>query len=469
LKFDRGTRDLEEIETSPMKKLAIAIIEADAKVRDQLSRVLSAEGIEIIDPAVSRAGRSPIPLVGPDLVIVGSALDGARASLDAAREIRRTRVGTPIIFIARQSSEELAIAALRAGANDYFAHPVPCDQLIASVKRCLAEVTATAASRPHDSTDVDAGVGRPMIGGGAWALEIQAYMQRVATTDSNVLITGETGTGKELAAELIHRSSRRQSKPFVCINCAAIPDTLLESELFGYEKGAFTGAHMANPGKLKSADGGTVLFDEIGDMSPYAQAKILRVIESREIERLGGRGSFPVDLRVIAATNQNLERLMTEGRFRKDLYFRLNVVRIHLPALRERKEDLPALLDHYIREFSRICGREAAGITEEALAALLRYDWPGNIRELRNVIEAAFTTRSHGAVSLADLPAGFRNVPTGTSSVGPERERDRLLDALLATKWNKSKAAERLHWSRMTVYRKMAKYHLAETGTGPFA
>jgi transcriptional regulator with PAS, ATPase and Fis domain len=300
-----------------------------------------------------------------------------------------------------------------------------------------------------------------MIVNGPRMREILTYVEQVAATESTVLITGETGTGKELTAGLIHRSSRRRQKPFVHINCAAIPDTLLESELFGYERGAFTGANASNAGKLKMADGGTVLFDEIGDMSVYAQAKILRLIESREIERLGGRRSVHVDVRVIAATNQDLDRLMTEGRFRKDLYFRLNVARVHLPALRDRKEDLPALLDGYVREFSRTFGREVDGVTDEVLAALLHHDWPGNVRELRNLVEAIFMTLRSRRISLADLPLPYRR-SADAGEMRREAERERLLAALLATKWNKSRAAEQLHWSRMTVYRKMAKYHLGE-------
>jgi len=303
-----------------------------------------------------------------------------------------------------------------------------------------------------------------MIGHGPRMREINAYIERLATTESTVLITGETGTGKELTAELIHGASRCQQRPLVCINCAAMPDSLLESELFGHERGAFTGAHVASAGKLKQADGGTVLFDEIGDMSPYAQAKILRLIESKEIERLGGQRSIPVNVRVIAATNQDLERLMEEGRFRKDLYFRLNVVRIHLPALRDRKEDLPALLDRYVQQFSRSLGREVLGFTEEAMAALLRHDWPGNVRELRNVVEAVFTTLRSPSISLTDLPPACRHAPGDTGETFPDAERDRLLAALTSTRWNKSKAAEQLHWSRMTLYRKMAKYHIIEAG-----
>jgi DNA-binding NtrC family response regulator len=445
-----------------MKKPVAMIAEGDAALRRKLSRLLCAEGVDVIDVSEQRDTLRTPPHVRPDLVIVGSCRGGAWASLDEAQRVRGWTRAIPIILITPESSEQLAIAALRAGLSDYFTPPIPFDELAASVRRWLP---AAGAAPPRHEAASPAAAARPrMIGDGPRMREINAYIERLATTESTVLITGETGTGKELTAELIHGASRRQQRPLVCINCAAIPDSLLESELFGHERGAFTGAHVASAGKLKQADGGTVLFDEIGDMSPYAQAKILRLIESKEIERLGGGRSIPVDVRVIAATNQDLDRLMEEGRFRKDLYFRLNVVRIHLPALRERKEDLPALLDRYVQQFSRSLGREVLGFTEEAVAALLRHDWPGNVRELRNVVEAVFTTLRSRYISLTDLPVAYRHAPGDTREPFPDAERDRLLAALAVTRWNKSKAAERLHWSRMTVYRKMAKYHLVEVG-----
>ncbi len=441
-----------------MMRPAILIVEEDAGLRHRLRHLLCSEGLEVIDTADGSEAVRSIASAVLDLVIVGSSSHGATTSLDIAQRIRQSKGGVPVILITPSGSEQLAIAAIRTGINDYFTHPVPFDELTASIKRCLAGSAADVLPRGNGA----ARVAPRMVGDGARIREIRAYIEQVAATESTVLITGETGTGKDLTAALIHHASRRRQKPFVHINCAAIPDTLLESELFGYERGAFTGANASNAGKLKMADGGTVLFDEIGDMSVYAQAKILRLIESREIERLGGRRSVHVDVRVIAATNQDLDRLMTEGRFRRDLYFRLNVARIHLPALRDRKEDLPALLDGYVREFSRTLGREVDGVTDEVLAALLRHDWPGNVRELRNLVEAVFMTLRSRRISLEDVPLLYRR-SGDAGEMRREAERERLLAALLATKWNKSRAAEQLHWSRMTVYRKMAKYHLVET------
>jgi transcriptional regulator with PAS, ATPase and Fis domain len=283
--------------------------------------------------------------------------------------------------------------------------------------------------------------------------------------DSHVLITGETGTGKELTAEYIHQCSTRKAKTFIAINCAAIPDGLLESELFGYEKGAFTGAQMAYAGKLKLADGGTVFLDEIGDMSLYAQAKILRVIESKEVYPLGAKRSVPLDIRIITATNCDLEQLVLKKEFRQDLYFRLNVARVQLPPLRERKEDITCLVDYYIQIFSERFGSKHPGFTNEAWEALLQYDWPGNIRELKNFLEASYIDLPSDRITLKDLP-DFICSPCQRGEGSSQTERELLLSALRSVHWNKSKAAEQLQWSRMTLYRKMAKYCIQDTEIG---
>jgi DNA-binding NtrC family response regulator len=303
---------------------------------------------------------------------------------------------------------------------------------------------------------------RSLIGNSLEIWKLKTYLRKVAMTDSHVLITGETGTGKELAAEYIHQHSTRRAKPLVTINCAALPDGLLESELFGYERGAFTGALSAYAGKLKHADGGTVLFDEIGEMSPYAQAKILRVIESKEVYPLGGRRSIPVNIRIMAATNRDLDREMANAGFRQDLYFRLNVARIKLPPLRERKEDIPLLIDHFAQKFGAEFGRQIEGFTEEALELLKTSDWPGNIRELMNLIERIFIDPPAGKINVGDLPDSMQ-FPKPSPYNAIHEERELLLSALSQTNWNKSQAAERLHWSRMTLYRKMAKYHIQES------
>jgi DNA-binding NtrC family response regulator len=383
--------------------------------------------------------------------------------LRIVEEVRGLNRFVPAIAIMRDSSEELAVAALRAGVSDYFRHPVPFDDLLASIERCLIGVIPRDTAGVVDPTIPSPFQAARLVGDSPTMREIKTYIGRVASTDSNVLITGETGTGKELVAASIHRSSPRRRLPFVCINCAAIPDTLLESELFGHERGAFTGAHTAREGRVQQADGGTVFFDEIGDMSLPAQAKILRAIESKEVHRVGGRGRCAVNARVIAATNLDLERKVAEGQFRPDLFYRLNVARIHLPSLRERKDDLPILLDHYLREFNRQFRREVEGFTTEAFESLLRYEWPGNVRELRNLIEAIFINLPAGRITFADLPEPFRRRIGETAGL-PKDERNQVLSALFTANWNKSKAAAQLRWSRMTLYRKMAKYRLLEAG-----
>jgi len=302
-----------------------------------------------------------------------------------------------------------------------------------------------------------------MIGESLPMRNVKSYITKLGSTNSNVLITGETGTGKELAAELVHHCSSRREKPFLTINSAAIPDSLVESELFGHERGAFTGAEFRNEGKLVAANGGSIFLDEIADLSPFAQAKILRAIENKEIYRLGSKSGHSINIRFIAATNQNLEDLVAEGKFRKDLFYRLNVARVHLPPLRERKEDLPFLLDYFIKGLNRRFGLQVRRLTEETLEHLLAYDWPGNIRELKNLLEAVFVDLSSSEISLDALPEQFRSRCERSKS-GPCSEQDELLRALLSTKWNKSKAAEKLRWSRMTLYRRMARYHIVREG-----
>jgi DNA-binding NtrC family response regulator len=304
-----------------------------------------------------------------------------------------------------------------------------------------------------------------LVGGSPAIRQLRHAIQRVATTDSNVLITGETGTGKELTAELIHRNSRRRDKPFVSINCAAIPEGLLESELFGYERGAFTGAHAAREGKLQYAQGGTLFLDEVGDMSLYAQAKILRAIESRKVQRLGGHREIAVNLRLIAATNHNLEQLTSQQKFRQDLYFRLNVARLSLPPLRDHSEDVPALVDHLLAEMAPRLERRVSTVDPSFLEPLLRYDWPGNVRELRNVIESALVFCDAERITAHDLPVHLRALFASAARTR-DAERDRIVEALHATSWNRTEAAQRLGCSRMTLYRKMVKHGLSTPEDG---
>ena len=286
------------------------------------------------------------------------------------------------------------------------------------------------------------------------------YLDRVAATSSTLLITGETGTGKELAAGYVHANGERRARPFVSVNCAAVPDTLLESELFGRERGAYTDAHAAAEGKFQQANGGTLFLDEIADMSAFAQAKILRALETRQVWRLGGARGISVDVRLVAATNHDLEDMVRSGRFRSDLYYRLNVARLRLPPLRERRSDIPLLVNYYVRQMNGRFNRSIAGFTADSMKKFETYDWPGNVRELKNMVEAAFIDLPHGRVNLAELPESVRERLRAAAESPPE-ERDQLLSTLTEMRWNVSRTAAALRMSRMTVYRKIARYGLA--------
>lgn len=307
---------------------------------------------------------------------------------------------------------------------------------------------------PHIPGEVD------MIGSSKPFLDLKLSLARMAASDCTVLITGETGTGKELAAEFVHDNSTRRDRSFVCINCAAIPDALLESELFGHSRGAFTGADISYDGLLSAANGGTVFLDEIGDMSLPAQAKILRVIEKKEVCRIGATRPTRLDLRFVAATNQQLEEKAAQGEFRKDLFFRIGGVHVHLPPLRDRKEDLPLLLRHYCQEFRPRPNAPPIEFSDRALGLLLKYAWPGNIRELKNLIESLSIAEIAGPVEPEHLPFRFRPAEAPNAAPSASQERELLISVLSSLNGNKAAAARRLNWSRMTLYRKLSKHRL---------
>ncbi|HEV2860967.1 MAG TPA: sigma-54 dependent transcriptional regulator [Pyrinomonadaceae bacterium] len=437
----------------------ILLAAGDAALRQDLRRRLLSQPFQLIEAGDRSAAFEAVRDFSPDLAILGSWSHGDGEVIQAARDIHACNRDVLLILIVSQSTEDIAFAALRAGINDYVKSPFSFEELLARINHCLAGRSCPAPPPKSKSPDCEADACGALIGDSAAMRLVKSYILRAAVTDSTVLITGESGTGKELAAELIHRSSLRREKPLVCVNCAALPDSLLESELFGYERGAFTGASAPQRGKFEQANGGTVLLDEIGDMDLHAQAKILRAIESKEICRLGGHKSTPLNVRFIAATNQDLERLLTEKRFRLDLYYRLNVARVHLPPLRERKDDILELFNHYIRELNQRFGRSVVGFADEALEYLMRYDWPGNVRELKNLCEAIFINLPARKISFLDLPDLYQKRLKEVEAL-PQSERERLLSALFTTNWNVSKAARKLNWSRITVYRKLEKYHI---------
>jgi DNA-binding NtrC family response regulator len=363
-----------------------------------------------------------------------------------------------VVFIPRRGSEDLAIAALRSGVSDYLRRPVNPLALAACIDRCAEGCGQPPTSLPEPvSSPSPVAAGAPeFVCASEPMRSLWQFLTKVSRTDSNVLITGETGTGKEMVARFLHQLSPRACQPLVYVNCAALPDALLESELFGYERGAFTGALRTYPGRFRQAAGGTLVLDEIGEMTPHAQAKLLRAIESRQISPLGGKHSLSLDARVVAATNQDPESLIHERRFRSDLYFRLNVARIHIRPLRERREDVAPLFVHFIAEFNRRRGTAVTGLSAEAAQCLAGYDWPGNVRELRNAVETIFIDPPEGMIDKCHLPRHL--CADALACEIPPSERDRLIAALAATRWNKSEAAKQLQWSRMTLYRKMTKY-----------
>ena len=393
-------------------------------------------------------------------VVMEHSADLSWDSLQIAEHLKKLCPTLSIILVVENSSEDLAIKALRLGVADYYKLPLENHAL---VNRLAGLHKADEAQKKSHTAKKCTTSISSFIGQSPKIHEVKCAIEKYSLTNSNVLITGETGTGKELVARLIHNLGSRSTQPLVCINCAAIPDTLLESELFGYEKGAFTGAQQNKEGKLMHANSGTLFLDEIGDMSSLAQAKILRAVETKVIQRLGGKHTMPVDIRIVAATNQELEQLVNEKQFRKDLFFRLNVARIHLLPLRERKEDIGALCEHFIKELNAEFSLAVNGLSEEVLDYFVHYDWPGNVRELRNIMEVAFINHPDHVIEMDNLPEFFRARMSDKSKnpvSSQDKERDTVLAALLSTNWNKSKAAEKLNWSRMTLYRKMHKYQI---------
>jgi DNA-binding NtrC family response regulator len=345
---------------------------------------------------------------------------------------------------------------MRAGASDLLESSAPSQ----AIRRALQSLSGTSQTglTCHNQTSQLSGSSR-MVGQSAAIAQVRSQIALISGSDANVLITGESGTGKELAAELIHRNSPASARPFVAINCAAIPEALFESELFGFERGAFTGASMARKGKLQQASGGTLFLDEVGDMSLAAQAKILRAVENRVVQRLGSNVDIPIQIRLLAATNQDLALLTREKKFRPDLYFRLNVVRIDMPPLRERIEDIPPLTEHILVELSQKQNKSVRRIEGDLLRLLQMYDWPGNIRELRNVLESILVFAPSRSIGLSDVPAHIRHT-LSSSSRCYDADRSKILAALNSADWNRGKAARILQCSRMTLYRKMVKLSL---------
>jgi len=375
----------------------------------------------------------------------------------------------PVVIMSGHGTIEEAVRATRMGAADFVEKPFGPDRLNVTVERALE---LRELKRENESLRSQAGRLDEMVGKSLAIEQVRAEIAKVAKTEAKVLITGESGAGKELVARAIHRASARSRGPFEKLNCAALPKDLVESELFGYEKGAFTGAAQMKRGRLEAADRGTLFLDEVGDMSLDTQAKFLRAIETGEIERLGGTRTIQVDTRIVAATNKNLTEEIEKGRFREDLYYRLSVVPIHVQPLRARRDDIPLLVQHFVGRFGQEHGRSMRRILPEAIEALSRYGWPGNIRELKNLIERLLIMSEGESIGVADveavLPAGTEEEPVSEIRAARDRaERDAILTTLRQCSWNVTEAAKRLGMDRGYLHRKIKRYGLVRDAQTP--
>lgn len=437
-----------------MAQRAVLFAQEGGSVTGDLGEALKGASIEATSAGSREQLAQLVSCLSPSFAIILCTAVVDDETLQTAELVRRIDRSCPLLIMASSVSTQAAISAMRAGASDLLETSASSESIVMALLSSFKR--SQAASSRHENSCQLFGSSK-MVGHGAAITRVREQIAQVAAADVNVLICGESGTGKELVAELIHCNSRASARPFVAVNCAAVPDALLESELFGYERGAFTGASIAREGKLQHASGGTLFLDEVGDMSLVAQAKILRVIESRVVQRLGSNVDTPVQVRLLAATNQDLEALTREKKFRQDLYFRLNVVRLDLPPLRERIEDIPELAEHIVLEFSQKQNKPVCRIEEDVLRRLQMHLWPGNIRELRNVLESILVFSSSRSISLSDVPTHIRHT-LGSSSSSSGDERSKILGALISADWNRSRAARILHCSRMTLYRKMVKF-----------
>ena len=443
-------------ETSSMG--TVLIVDDESAIRESLQTLLELEGYAVETACDGEEGLAKLAEHPYDLVLLDFAMP-ERNGIEVLREIRERDVDLAVIMITAYGTVENAVNAMQAGATNFIQKPWDNEKLLADVRTAVGQrraeqevIQLKRALKQRYNFEHIVGKSEPM-------LRIFDLVAQVAPSRSTVLLQGESGTGKELIAKAIHMNSPRKDGPFVPVNTGSMPTDLLESTLFGHVKGAFTSAIASKKGLFEMADRGTLFLDEIGTMGLETQAKILRVLQDRRFMHLGGVNEIQVDVRIIAATNVDLRQQVKEGKFREDLFYRLNVIIIDLPPLRQRKNDIPLLAQHFAQKFAEENGKPPLYISTDALRPLMDYDWPGNVRELRNLVEAIFIDPPQGAIGLEHLPEHFRRIFANHVTVRPS-ERDRVISALTATAWNKSKAAEQLHWSRMTLYRKMSKYHL---------
>ena len=461
-----------------MAQERILVVEDDASMGFFLSEAMRKEGYRV---DVVGSGEEALERIAQDLFNV-VILDLKLPSMDGMEVLANIKVTNPemvVIMITAHGSKDIAIEAIRKGAYDYFTKPFGINEMRVVVKRALERgQLEDEIKRLRETVDKRKGFYN-IVGNSKAMRDVFDIAETVFDNDITVLITGESGTGKELIAEAIHYNSPRRAKTFVKLNCVAIPETLLESELFGYEKGAFTGATRQKLGKFELANHGTLMLDEIGDMSLTTQAKLLRVLQEREVERVGGINPIKVDVRIIASTNHDLSQLVREQRFREDLYFRLNVLPIHIPPLRERREDIPLLVDHFVSLYKTKFHKDIEGFADDAMDLLINYSWPGNVRELENVVQRAFILSKERVIQEWSLPPEIRRqrkesffdmekLETGlpfnekVEMVVGEVEKKLIIQAMDKVGWKREKVASLLGISLKTLYNKMKKYGLLD-------
>jgi DNA-binding NtrC family response regulator len=439
----------------------ILIVDDEPSVRDSLSRWFRDDGYEVgvaegANDALTRLAERRWDLALLDIRMRGT--DG----IELQRRMNAVDPELLIIFMTGYASVDTAVAALKQGAYDYLTKPLDPDDVAHLVQKALAH-RRTNEENARMKEVIEHHVVHPaqIVGQSAAMKKVFDAIETVAPTDATVLITGESGTGKELVARAIHAGSPRRYHPMVAIHCGALTETLLESELFGHEKGAFTGAQYRKKGKFELAEGGTVFLDEIGDISLKTQTDLLRVLQEREIVRVGGHQTLKVDFRCVAATNKDLEELIRDGKFRPDLYYRLNVFHIVLPPLRERPEDIPTLVDHFVKKYAMAMNRRIHQVSPQAMNAIQRYPWPGNVRELENAVERAMVVGHEPELREEDFalkPSSAQNAPSLEGKTLDEIEKTYILRVLEDCSYNQTRAAEVLDIDRVTLHNKLKKY-----------
>ncbi|HXZ27058.1 MAG TPA: sigma-54 dependent transcriptional regulator [Terriglobales bacterium] len=442
---------------------AVLIVEDEPKMRRLLELQLADEGFATHAAADAESGLGILQREKVDLVLTDFRLPGM-SGVEFLQAVKRANAHLPVVIMTAYGSVESAVEAMKLGASDYVLKPFALAELVLKIRKELEAHRLREENRSLREALGQRYAYENIIARSQKMQAVLALVERVAPTQATVLLGGETGVGKDLVARAIHQHSQRAAGPFVKINSTAIPETLLESELFGYEKGAFTGAAGSKPGKFELAHKGTLFLDEIGDVPPATQVKLLRILQEREFERLGGTKTLHVDVRLIAATNRDLRSALEEGSFREDLYYRLNVVAIDIPPLRERKEDVPALAEWFLERFARESGKKIAGLAPEALKRLVDFHWPGNVRELENVMERAVTLCAGSVLGVADIHLDSRPAaPAGAAAVLPEGtsleqwEEEIIREAVRRANGNKSQAARALGLSRNALRYRLSK------------